>query len=64
MASFGRDEQYDSIHERFTEEEIDEKFKIWMKHRPKEDYEYEFRSGYDHFDITSKRVNKFPKMEP
>jgi broad specificity phosphatase PhoE len=50
-------------HERFTEEEIKEKFEIWLKHRSKEDHEYEFISSFETFDVTAKRVNKFPRME-
>ena len=50
-------------HERFTKEEIIEKFKIWLKHRADNDYEFEFQSSFDSFDVTAKRVNKFPRME-
>lgn len=50
-------------HERFTKNEIRAKFEIWLKHRADNDYEFEFTSSFDSFDVTAKRVNRFPRME-
>lgn len=52
-----------SFKERFTKEEIRAKFEIWLKHRADNDYEFEFQSSFETFDVTAKRVNKFPIME-